>query len=57
MAQSAPHGDYAGRLARAFSLVTWTPSLEKQVGRHVSGIAWNDGGIDWTFTRQRGIGW
>jgi hypothetical protein len=39
-----------------FSLVPWTPSLEKQLGRHVSGVARNDGGIDWSFGRQRGIG-
>ncbi|SDG43309.1 Type IV secretory pathway, VirD2 components (relaxase) [Bradyrhizobium sp. Rc2d] len=39
-----------------FQLVPWTPSLEKQLGRHVSGVARNDGGIDWGFGRNRGIG-
>ncbi|MFT0875899.1 DUF3363 domain-containing protein [Rhodopseudomonas sp. G2_2311] len=39
-----------------FQLVPWTPSLEKQLGRHVSGIARNDGGIDWSFGRKRGLG-
>ena len=39
-----------------FSLVPWTPSLEKQLGRHVSGVARSDGGIDWSFGRQRGLG-
>jgi type IV secretory pathway VirD2 relaxase len=39
-----------------FQLVPWTPSLEKQLGRHVSGIARADGGIDWGFGRSRGLG-
>ncbi len=39
-----------------FQLVPWSPSLEKQLGRHVSGVARDDGGIDWTFGRKRGLG-
>ncbi|WP_066652950.1 MULTISPECIES: relaxase/mobilization nuclease domain-containing protein [Sphingomonas] len=39
-----------------FQLVPWTPSLEKHLGRHVSGIARSDGGIDWSFGRKRGLG-
>ncbi|MFC3726489.1 relaxase/mobilization nuclease domain-containing protein [Neoaquamicrobium sediminum] len=39
-----------------FQLVPWTPSLEKQLGRHVSGVARDDGGIDWSFSRKRGLG-
>lgn len=39
-----------------FQLVPWTPSLEKQLSRHVSGIARVDGGIDWSFSRKRGLG-
>lgn len=39
-----------------FQLVPWTPSLEKQFGKHVSGIARNDGGIDWSFGRKKGLG-
>jgi len=39
-----------------FQLVPWTPSLEKQLGKHVSGIARSDGGIDWSFGRKRGLG-
>ncbi len=39
-----------------FQLVPWTPSLEKQLGRHVSGIARADGGVDWSFGRKRGLG-
>lgn len=39
-----------------FQLVPWTPSLEKQLGRHVSGVARDDGGIDWSFGRKRELG-
>lgn len=39
-----------------FQLVPWSPSLEKQLGRHVSGLARSDGGIDWSFGRKRGLG-
>lgn len=39
-----------------FQLVPWTPSLEKQLGKHVSGVARADGGIDWSFGRKRGLG-
>jgi len=39
-----------------FQLVPWSPSLEKQLGRHVSGVARGDGGIDWDFGRKRGLG-
>jgi Protein of unknown function (DUF3363) len=30
-----------------FALVPWTPALEKHLGRHVSGIAKDGGGIEW----------
>jgi type IV secretory pathway VirD2 relaxase len=36
-----------------FSLVPWSPSLEQQLGRHVSGIA-RIGRIEWSFGRARG---
>jgi len=39
-----------------FQLVPWSPSLEKQLGRHVSGVARGDGGIDWSFGRNTGLG-
>lgn len=39
-----------------FQLVPWTPSIEKQLGRHVSGVTRGDGGVDWSFTRKRGLG-
>ena len=39
-----------------FELVPWSPSLEKQRGRDVSGIMRGDGSIDWSFVRKRGLG-
>ncbi len=39
-----------------FSLVPWTPSVEKHIGQHISGVARVDGGIDWSFGRKRGLG-
>ncbi|MES0174461.1 DUF3363 domain-containing protein [Mesorhizobium sp. M0006] len=39
-----------------FQLVPWTPSLEKHLGQHVSGVVRGDGGIDWGFGRKRGLG-
>jgi hypothetical protein len=36
--------------------VPWSHSLEKQLGRHVSGVARNDGGIDWSFSRKWRLG-
>ena len=36
-----------------FSLVPWTPSLERHLGRHVSGIA-QIGTVEWSFGRTRG---
>ena len=38
-----------------FSLVPWRPALERELGRHVTGIV-RGTGIDWTFGRQRGLG-
>lgn len=40
----------------SFQLVPWSPSLETQRGRHVSGIARGNGGVDWSFGRKRGLG-
>ncbi|MFM8859488.1 MAG: DUF3363 domain-containing protein [Methylocystis sp.] len=39
-----------------FSLVPWTPSLEKFRDRHVYGMTRSDGGIDWRRERERGLG-
>ncbi|WP_238123107.1 MULTISPECIES: relaxase/mobilization nuclease domain-containing protein [unclassified Xanthobacter] len=39
-----------------FKLVPWSPSIEKHIGQHVSGVARADGGVDWNFGRKRGLG-
>jgi type IV secretory pathway VirD2 relaxase len=39
-----------------FKLVPWTPSIEKHIGQHISGVARADGGVDWSFGRARGLG-
>lgn len=39
-----------------FSLVPWTPSLDNQIGKHISGVMRGDGGVDWSFGRKRGMG-
>ena len=39
-----------------FSLVPWTPSLERQLGRQVSESVRSSGMIDWSFGRKRGLG-
>lgn len=39
-----------------FQLVPWTPSVEKHIGQHISGVARADGGVDWSFGRKRGLG-
>ena len=39
-----------------FSLVPWSPSLEKRLGQQVGGVALPGGGVDWVFGRKRGIG-
>jgi hypothetical protein len=36
-----------------FTLVPWTPALERHLGRQVSGIM-RDNRIEWSFVRQRG---
>lgn len=38
-----------------FQLVPWTPSVEKHIGQHISGVARADGGVDWSFGRKRGL--
>lgn len=39
-----------------FQLVPWSPGLEKKLGQHVSGAARDDGGIEWSIGRKRGLG-
>jgi hypothetical protein len=38
------------------ALVPWAPTLEKHLGRHVSGVAKERGGIEWGFGPRRGVG-
>jgi len=38
--------------SRDFVLVPWRPVMERHIGKGVSGIV-RDGGISWTFGRQR----
>ena len=37
-----------------FQLVPWIPSLERELGRQVGGIA-GPGGVDWSFGRKRDL--
>jgi Protein of unknown function (DUF3363) len=39
-----------------FQLVPWLPLLEKHIGQHISGLQREDGGIEWTLGRNRGLG-
>jgi len=39
-----------------FQLVPWSPALEKKLGQHVSGMARDGGGIEWSIGRKRGLG-
>ena len=39
-----------------FQLVPWSPSLERQLGQHISGVSRGGGGVDWSFGRNRGLG-
>ena len=39
-----------------FKLVPETPSIEKHIGQHISAVARADGGVDWSFGRNRGLG-
>ncbi|WP_421871866.1 relaxase/mobilization nuclease domain-containing protein [Nitratireductor rhodophyticola] len=39
-----------------FQLVPWSPQIERKLGQHVSGTARDNGGIEWSFGRKRGLG-
>jgi type IV secretory pathway VirD2 relaxase len=39
-----------------FQLVPWSPSIEKQLGKHVTGVAGIGAGMRWNFGKRRGIG-
>ena len=38
-----------------FQLAPWLPMLERHIGRHISGLQREDGGIEWTLGRNRGL--
>ena len=38
-----------------FQLVPWQPILEKRIGQHITGLQRDDGGIEWTLGRRRGL--
>jgi hypothetical protein len=38
-----------------FQLVPWLPMLERHIGRHISGLQRDDGSIEWTLGRNRGL--
>ena len=38
-----------------FQLMPWQPILEKRIGQHVTGFQRDDGGIEWTLGRNRGL--
>jgi Protein of unknown function (DUF3363) len=38
-----------------FQLVPWQPILEKHIGQHIGGLQRDDGGIEWTSGRSRGL--
>lgn len=38
-----------------FQLVPWKPSLERELGRKVSGVVKPNGGVEWSLGRKRGL--
>lgn len=38
------------------SLVPWQPVLDNRIGQHIFGLMRNDGGIEWSLGRKRGLG-
>lgn len=39
-----------------FRLVPWSNAIEQQLGRQISGVVRDSGGIDWSLGRKRGLG-
>ncbi len=39
-----------------FSLVPWQPVLDNRIGQRISGVMRDDGWIEWSFGRKRGLG-
>jgi hypothetical protein len=38
-----------------FQLLPWQPILEKRIGQYITGLQRDDGGIEWTLGRNRGL--
>ncbi|MEH2515673.1 type IV secretory pathway VirD2 relaxase [Bradyrhizobium sp. AZCC 1610] len=47
---------FSGDGGLSFSLVPWQPVLDNRIGQHISGLMRNDGGIEWSLGRKRGLG-
>ncbi len=47
---------FSGDGGLGLQLVPWQPILDRQIGRYITGIVRDSGGIEWTFGRQRGLG-
>jgi type IV secretory pathway VirD2 relaxase len=47
---------FSGDGGLGFSLVPWQSVLDKRIGQHMSGLMRNDGGIEWSLGRKRGLG-
>jgi hypothetical protein len=47
---------FSGDGGLGFSLVPWQLVLDKRIGQHISGLMRNDGGIEWSLGRKRGLG-
>jgi type IV secretory pathway VirD2 relaxase len=39
-----------------FSLVPWQPVLDQRIGRHITGVMRDDGGVEWHLGRKLGLG-
>ena len=46
----------SGNGGLGFSLVPWQPVIDKRIGQQISGLMRNDGGIEWSLGRKRGLG-
>lgn len=46
----------SGERGLGFTLFPWQPSLDRHVGRQITGIMRENGSIDWSFGRKRGLG-
>lgn len=39
-----------------FRLVPWSKEIDRNIGRHITGVMRDTGGIDWGIGRSRGLG-